>query len=269
MAITPTEIRTWTIYKLVNPENQAYIGRTSLLKERLQNYKNLGGKCNKQKLLYESLVKYGLDGHKLIILETFDSIESRAGGKEIFWIRSNMANRNKWPEMGGLNLSDGGQGGLGMKIVGRPSAFKGKTHTSETIAFLSQYSKDHPTMSMLGKKHTEEAKKAMSKKKKGMVSVFKGKHHTLENRIASSKARIGKPSKLKGRKLSPEMKVKMASVRNTVKRPVLIEKDGIIQEFRSIISAYTFLGISKGFFHNVINGADNCQYNGYTLKFKI
>ena len=39
-----------------------------------------------------------------------------ANGKEIFWIRSYMSNYSKWPEMRGLNLTDGGKERLVEKL---------------------------------------------------------------------------------------------------------------------------------------------------------
>ena len=39
-----------------------------------------------------------------------------ADGKEMFWIRSYMSNKNKYPEQNGLNLTDGGEGRINAKM---------------------------------------------------------------------------------------------------------------------------------------------------------
>lgn len=264
----------YIIYKLVNPEGRVYIGCTMNMKCRVDNYRSLNQSCKRQRLLYESLVKYGYANHEMSVIDTFTSNKSYACGKEIFWIRSYMSNVNKWPGMNGLNLSDGGVGSRGMILsenrkreIGDMK--RGVPMSEEQKKKLSDYNKSNPSMGMLGKHHTQEFKDYLSLIKIGTPSPFKGNHHSLETRIAASKSRLGKPSKLKGRKLSPEVKAKMDSVRNTKRKPIILEKDGEVIEFRSIIAAYTFLGVSKGFFHNIINGADGCVFNGYYLKYKI
>jgi len=269
MAILATDIRNWTIYKLVNPENQVYIGCTSVFKARMSHYRTLGGKCEKQRFLYQSLLKYGFNGHIVSVLDQFKSNKLYAEGKEIFWIKTYMSNAVKYPEIKGLNLADGGQGSLGMKIIGRQSAFKGKHHTEESKKMLSEYGKMNPSRGMLGKKMSEDSKKKMSENKKGKPSPHIGRKHTLQAILNNSKSKIGKPSANKGRKISKEMKDRMALTRNTKRQSVIIEKDGVEQEFRSIIAAYTFLGIGASLFKRIANGLFDYKFNGYFIKLKI
>lgn len=117
MPINPFEIRNWVIYKIENPDKSVYIGRSCNFDVRAKWHLKVSRKSIKTKnaFLLASLQKYGQEFHTITILESLESNQYYADGKEIFWVRSYMANRNKWPEMNGLNLTDGGSGILGYK----------------------------------------------------------------------------------------------------------------------------------------------------------
>lgn len=61
-----------------------------------------------------------------------------------------------------------------------------------------------------GYRHTEEAKNAMSMKKKGLVSSFKGKTHSEESKRKQSEAKSGPLGPMYGRSHSAETKKKMS-----------------------------------------------------------
>lgn len=109
-----TNIRDWVIYKITNPSGSYYIGKTVDLNKRLRHYKK--PLCVSQKLLYRSIVKYGFKSHTVDIIDSFTGTSEYASGKELFWIRSYMSNKNKYQEQKGLNLTDGGEGVLGNKL---------------------------------------------------------------------------------------------------------------------------------------------------------
>lgn len=104
----------WVIYKMTNPVGQVYIGRTSSLKSRLLNYKNLNGRTKGQPFLYWSLLQHGFEHHIVDILEEGIRTEKEGKAKEMFWVRTYMSNSIKWPEQKGLNRTDGGQGANGL-----------------------------------------------------------------------------------------------------------------------------------------------------------
>ncbi len=54
------------IYKITNPKKQVHIGQSIDIIKRFRNYYILS--CKGQKLLYESLKKYGVDKHKFQII---------------------------------------------------------------------------------------------------------------------------------------------------------------------------------------------------------
>lgn len=104
-------ILAWSVYRITNPEGRIYVGRTRDLKARIYNHLGINRQTNR--LLKESVLKFGADSHKVDVLDAFRSDEEYADGKEMFWIRSLMANVGKWPEGMGFNLTDGSRKNLG------------------------------------------------------------------------------------------------------------------------------------------------------------
>lgn len=136
-------IREWTIYKIISPSNKIYIGVTSNYRKRYNYYKN--NNSEGQKKLSASFNKHGFENHTFEIIDTITGTLSQALSKEMFWIRTYMSNCVKYPEMKGLNLTDGGQGTIGYKA------------TDELRKRLSDYHKANPSKGMLGKKHSPES----------------------------------------------------------------------------------------------------------------
>lgn len=58
------------IYKITNPKGRIYIGQTVNLRKRINHYRKLH--CHKQVRLYNSLLKYGFEKHKIEILTECD-----------------------------------------------------------------------------------------------------------------------------------------------------------------------------------------------------
>jgi len=103
-----SNVRHWTIYKITNPIGKIYIGRTNDFHRRIVTHFSPNPSW-RNKYLGESIAKYGKEGHKSEIIDAFESDSIYANGKEIFWIRSYMANINKWPNGMGMNQTDGGK----------------------------------------------------------------------------------------------------------------------------------------------------------------
>lgn len=113
-------MKKYILYKITSPSGSVYIGQTSNLKLRLRNYKNCT--CTSQKILFNSIKKYGWDAHEFIILnelvttsETIDllEIEQIAYYKNL-GISLNIAN-------GGRN---GNKGNIRAKGKDNPSSIK-------------------------------------------------------------------------------------------------------------------------------------------------
>ena len=186
MAFIPNIIKSWNIYKMTSPTDRVYVGMTSNIIKRKAAYSGLD--CKSQPLLFKSIEKYGLSNLNFEIIDEFDGTLSEAKSKEMFWIRTYMSNYCKYPEMRGMNLTDGGQGTLGYKV----------SDTQKEI--ISKRNK--------GYKHTEEAKKKIGKASKGNTWNI-GKKRSAEHIEALRKVNIGSKYNL-GRKQSQETKDKRA-----------------------------------------------------------
>jgi hypothetical protein len=125
-----------------------------------------------------------------------DGTISEGLSKEIFWIKSYMSNCVKYPEMRGLNLTDGGQGTIGYKA------------TDELRKRLSDYHKANPSRGMKGKKISEETKNKIrsSMIRSGWIKPKKIKPTKEETRLKQSLAKKGKPAWNKGIPMLPHVK---------------------------------------------------------------
>jgi len=225
-------IRDWVIYKLISPSGRIYIGKASDFKQRMRHYKSVI--CKKQPMLYRSLKKYGFDAHVLEKLECFSGINSLAIEREIFWIKKYKSNVRKYPEMNGLNLTDGGEGTTGFKFnevqlkrlseahIGQVSSKKGIPLNEQTKAKISAKLK--------GVKHPPE---------RGRRKFSDEQKLELSNRSKGNTFR-------KGQKYSPEIIKKMVSVMTEkIGRPV-IRYDfnyNILGEYASVSEASRETGI--------------------------
>lgn len=209
MAINPNSVINWNIYKMTSPTNRVYIGLTSNLIKRKSFYKKLLDDSD-QPLISKSILKYGFDNHNFQIIDTFQGNLSEAYSKEIFWIRTNMSNKCKYPEINGLNLTNGGKGSSGHKLSKEKrkrlsEARKGRkinrVWTIEQRLACGILNK--------GRKHTEESKRKISEASKGNTNC-KGKKLSPERIEFLRKLSIGNKYNL-GRKHSKEEKDKRAA----------------------------------------------------------
>lgn len=189
-------MKKWTIYRISSPSGKVYVGVTSNFKKRMSYYRT--GLAKTQPCLGASFMKYGLLNHKFDVIEEFSSNLNYALGKEMFWIRSYMSNICKFPQYGGLNLTDGGDGTIGYKA------------SDEHRKRLGEMHKANPSRGMLGKHLSEETKQKLREFNKKNKPQGRSKY-TEEQRLAASKARKGKPNYAgRGRKMSNEAKLKMS-----------------------------------------------------------
>ena len=70
------------IYKIISPLNKVYIGQSINIIKRFNDYKILNN-CKGQIKLYNSLIKYGTENHKLEIVE--ECKEEQLNEREIYW----------------------------------------------------------------------------------------------------------------------------------------------------------------------------------------
>lgn len=69
------------IYKITNPKGEIYIGQSTNIEARWENYRKL--RCRDQRLLFKSLAKYGWLNHTFEIIEECQDLNNR----EQYWIK--------------------------------------------------------------------------------------------------------------------------------------------------------------------------------------
>ncbi len=77
------------VYLIESLNGQKYVGKTLSFKHRISRYINI--KCEAQKHLYNSLIKYGLENHAICILEK-NIAEENLNDKEIHYINKFESN---------------------------------------------------------------------------------------------------------------------------------------------------------------------------------
>jgi hypothetical protein len=163
------------IYKITSPSGRIYIGQTTDIHKRVNDYNSLH--CKAQTKLYNSFLKYSWISH------IFETIEELDYNKEILdQLEIKYIIKFKCVEYG-LNCKTGGSNGL---------------HSQETKIKMSEVK--------LGKKHSEETKDKIGKSNKGKKrsSEFSKSISIRRSGCKASEETKKKMSNLrKGKKKSP------------------------------------------------------------------
>jgi group I intron endonuclease len=195
------------IYGIVSPSNKFYIGQSIKIEVRWLHYSSLD--CIDQPKLYNSLLKYGVDNHKFLIIEEccIDLLNER----ERYWqehydvIKSGLNCKYVSTLEKSGPLSEETKIKISIANKGRINKRKNYKHSEETKRKISIANKGKSSNGFTGK-HTNESKRKMSESKKGRVI---SKEHKLKLSIAAK----GKPSKLKGRIFSEEERKRIYATR--------------------------------------------------------
>jgi len=147
------------IYKITSPSGKVYIGQSWDIKNRFAKYRSLSS-VKKQRILYNSLLKYSWENHKFEIIENCleNVTQKELDDLEIYYIKM-----YKDSGFSLLNIKDGGRGGKHSKeSIDKMLLTKGKqNHTEETKLKISK--------SHIGMKASDEAKLKMSINAKNRV----------------------------------------------------------------------------------------------------
>jgi group I intron endonuclease len=248
----------WDLYKITNPVGEVYIGRSRNFKARLVSYSTISKTLAGQRRLFLSFSHHGFSTHKVEIIEKIYGTTSEANSKEMFWIRSHMSNCNKWPEMRGLNMTDGGNQNKGTGRI--PEAEKREIDLLLSKRISSKIWSEEKN----GFTFSEEHKKKISIAKKGKPAHNKGIPNSIEYCVNMSNAKRGKSNKLNSVKRStPVFRP------NTSRKPVLVFTDGLApRELRSIIATCDYLKIGKGLCMRLLGGFNNGVIFNHKIQFK-
>jgi group I intron endonuclease len=134
------------IYKITSPNGKVYIGESVNLKNRCKFYLS-PNRIKKQRAIYNSLIKYGVDNHIFEIIEFCDVVNLKERERHFQEFYNSVNN--------------------GLNCFYSSTTNKLKKHSEETIKIMSMKSSDNKN-SFYGKKHTEESLKKISDSSKGV-----------------------------------------------------------------------------------------------------
>ena len=150
------------IYKYTSPSDKVYIGQTTNIKRRVNDYKNF--RCKNQTHLYNSFIKYGFENHKLEILEEWNI--------KLLNAKVTLLNEREryWQDYYDVL----GENGLNCRL----------TTTNDKSGKMCESTKELLRVVNTGKRHTDNAKE------KNRISHI-GKLHNSETRKKQSMSHKG------------------------------------------------------------------------------
>ena len=285
MAITQL-IKSWNIYKMTSPADRVYVGLTSDVVKRKSNYRRTLD-CSSQPMISNSIIKYGFDSHNFEVIDTFQGNLSEAFSKEMFWIRTYMSNYCKYPEMRGLNLTNGGKGASG-NVASREKR-KRMSEARKRVATTRVWTTEQKlAMSECrkGAKHTQESKNKIGIASKGnKFNLGRKSSQETKNKISANLK--GNKYNL-GRKQSQEEKDKRAvkiilshtdawklshskKITEVIGKPILQYdiNNNVIKEYISASSAERELNLKKCYIKYFLkSGTLSIKTKSY-FKYKI
>jgi group I intron endonuclease len=226
------------IYKIINPNGKAYIGKATNITRRKNAYRGLF--CTKQPKIFNSLKKYSWDAHVFDIMEICPKEELIE--KEIYY-KTEFIKENGWDMALFLYIKDEG----------------GECLTDETKAKISKAKKGH-------KCFTDEWKNKISK-------TLKERNHS-QYYTEEVKNKISKNNKGKPKPFSDEHKKAMGVAKRKQAKTVLQcdLSDNVIKEWESKGQAASWIKEQTGKTSNLVSQIKDCilgrQKTAFGFKWK-
>jgi len=250
----------YSIYCVTNTENnKKYVGITKNdIKKRLKEHITQSRYSDYR--FHQAIRKYGSDIFEIIEIDSTDT-KDKALELESKYIKEYDTFNS------GYNMNEGGVGLVyhtdeSKQKMSENNYWKGKNRSGEL----------NP---MFGKTHSEETKRLMSEKKKGLYSgenhPLYGKHHTEETKKKISEANLGKSAWNKGKLLSEETKNKISETKtgkvSYTKEWIVTFPDGHKEDVDNLAEFCRVHNLNRGNMSSVANGKLK-QYKGFTVKQK-
>jgi group I intron endonuclease len=160
------------IYKIINPLNKIYIGKSNNIKKRQMHYKYYNYSSMGVKIK-NSIKKYGWEQHMFEIIEEC-SLEN-LNEKEIYWIKFYNSTNTKT----GLNVGIGGEGGNITEKTKQKMSKTWRNKSKDELKLINEKrslgnkGKNKPNAGR--KTYTEEQKKILGKRTYYLTEDFKNK----------------------------------------------------------------------------------------------
>lgn len=191
----------YVIYKIINTLNgKSYIGFTKDFARRKSEHLRRDGKC---RLLTDAMIKYGNENFSWeVVYETTD----RDFAQNIMEPYCINLHRSYCKEHG-YNLSKGGEGAVGVSLIGAMNPFYGRHHTEETKRKIResklgriqpQHEKEKQIFSQIGKKCSQQTREKLRKANKGHAPWNKGKVGVYTEESNRKRSETERRTKAKG-----------------------------------------------------------------------
>ncbi len=217
------------IYKIESPSNKIYIGQSTNIQKRLKQYKRLS--CLTQKVLYNSLKKYGFENHIFEIIEECSIEELNI--KERYW-------QDYYNSLAPFGLNS---------MLTETNSLK-RIISKETALKLSN--------SKLGEKNPMYKTTKSDEHKKYMSLLMKDRIFTNDWKLKISESKKGSNNPMYGKKMSDETK--------RILKKGLLEKYSGFSNTRSRIVLDLETGI---YYYNVKDAATYNNINQSTLRLHL
>jgi group I intron endonuclease len=170
-------IHTGYIYRITNPAGRIYIGKTTRINDRISYYRS--NKNCKQILISRSIAKYGWDKHSFEIIATAPSDQLNELEQKYIQEYNSFHYENK----NGMNLTKGGEGTFGRIPTDKQrkklsESLQGKTHSSETKQLMRSLKIGKPS-NFKGYSHTDESRRKIGLANKGHIT----KQQTIDSML--------------------------------------------------------------------------------------
>jgi group I intron endonuclease len=251
------------IYIIKNPNNKIYIGQSTNIENRFNQYRLL--RCERQPILYNSLKKYGYENHIFEIIEVVEE-ENLLLEREMYW--KNYYNVLNIPSL--CCRIDGKGGKMSIETRNKISSSIGKYWNNLTKNEYSERVRNHKQteesikkikLKLLGKKKSEEHITNLIKSQNNPETVSKRKKSLRkywDEMSCDEKERLRQLNIQTQNR--PEVKEKL-SVNNPSRRPEVKEKQ--------IKSALNRVKLECPYCNKIMDSSNAKKYHFEKCKFKI
>lgn len=226
-------MKKYHLYKITSPSGRVYIGMTSNIIRRYNDYKHK--RCKTQPLIYKSINKYSFEKHIFeILLSNLDKSSC---------IEAEIAHIKKYKELKiSLNITDGGEGVLGVFGVNNKHSKKIVQLTKENTII-----KVWDSISDAGRHFGSQG--VISKNMRKLKMVYKSYWNYYYNYM-------------KGERLDYK-----GILKSRTRQIIQFDKKGnIIKEYWSIKEAIEETGLNKSTIHKSLN--NKVKSRKYDFKYK-
>jgi hypothetical protein len=259
------------IYKITSPSGRVYVGQTTRLKKRIEDYKFRSRIFDRTSIVSNSIKKYGWDAHVFEVIEEVDN--SLLNEREIYWI----ATLNTFVEDNpmGMNMTRGGE-------CGNTSSWSHDTERAERMRKLFKERKHTVPKWAAEKGKLMMMRPVLCYSEQGMFIGEYGSTLIAADALGIKRCSVSRSARAeaitsgtyyfrykKGDEVPLTIPVPEHMIKYGIKRAVLVFLDNIMMEYPSAMEASAELGVPKTTIAaRSFKGLLTPHSSGYTFIYK-